>query len=70
MRKSKTGGRRRADQREESLPVEVYTAERIAEFLLSNSVGDEEYAEAREEVKQMGFDPDAIPHFRPDKSEE
>ena len=48
-----------------TLPVEIYTQERIAEFLLSNSIGEEEYQEVREEVRQMGLDPDAIPHFRP-----
>lgn len=48
-----------------AVPVEMYTPERIAEFLLSNSIGEEEYAKAREEVRQMGLDPDSIPHFKP-----
>lgn len=48
-----------------ALPVELYTAERKAEFLLSNAIGADEYQEALEEVRQMGLDPDAISHTRP-----
>lgn len=48
-----------------ALPVEIYTPERIAQFLLSNAVDAEEYREAREEVQRMGLDPDAIDHVRP-----
>lgn len=48
-----------------TLPVEVYSRERRAEFLLSNAVDDEDYASAREAVAAMGLDPDAIPHERP-----
>jgi AbrB family looped-hinge helix DNA binding protein len=47
------------------LPVEVYTAERKAEFLLSNAVDAEDYAAAREEVRKLGLDPDAVPHCKP-----
>lgn len=43
--------------------MEVYTPERIAEFLLSNAVGEEEIAAARREVVAMGLDPDRIGHF-------
>lgn len=46
-------------------PIEIYTDERIAEFLLGNAVGMDEYMAARNEVKEMGFDPDKIPHFKP-----
>lgn len=45
------------------MPIEIYTAERRAEFLLSNAIDAEDYARAREEVKAMGLDPDAIPHY-------
>lgn len=48
-----------------TLPVEIYSPERRAEFLLSNSVDEEDYERAREAVEAMGFDPDAIPHERP-----
>jgi len=47
------------------MPVEVYTPERRAEFLLSNAVDAEDYARAREAVRQLGVDPDAIPHYSP-----
>lgn len=48
-----------------TLPVEIYSPERRAEFLLSNSVDEEDYERAREAVEAMGLDPDAIPHERP-----
>lgn len=48
-----------------ALPVEVYTPERRAEFLLSNAVDEAEYQEALGEVQQMGLDPEKIPHYRP-----
>lgn len=49
----------------ELVPVEMYTPERIAEFLLSNAVDADEYAEARAEARRMGLDPDSIEHVRP-----
>ena len=49
-----------------ALPVETYTPERRAEFLLSNAVDAADYAQVREEVRTMGLDPDAIPHAKPD----
>jgi len=49
-----------------AIPVEMYSPERIAEFLLSNSVDAEEYAEAVAEVRGMGLDPDTIPHMKPE----
>jgi AbrB family looped-hinge helix DNA binding protein len=48
-----------------TLPVESYSAERRAEFLLSSAVNDEDYARAREAVGEMGIDPDSIHHHRP-----
>jgi len=50
------------------LPVEMYTPERRAEFLLNNTVGAEDYLRARAAVKRMGLDPDQIKHHRPAKS--
>lgn len=44
---------------------EVYTPERIAEFLLNNTVGEADYQDAVEEVRKLGVDPAAIPHDRP-----
>ena len=48
-----------------AVPLESYTAERKAEFLLSNAVDGEDYARAEEEVRKMGLDPVTIPHRRP-----
>lgn len=47
------------------LPVEKYSPERKAEFLLSTATTVEDYRRARKEVKKLGIDPDAIPHRRP-----
>ena len=49
------------------LPIEVYSAERRAEFLLSNAVDLTDYARAVETVREMGLDPDTIPHVRPSR---
>jgi AbrB family looped-hinge helix DNA binding protein len=48
-----------------TLPVEIYTDERKAEFLLNNAVTMEDYAEAVEQVRKMGLDPKTIPHKKP-----
>ena len=48
------------------VPVERYTPERKAEFLLSTAIGDADYRKARKEVRKLGIDPDAIPHWRPE----
>lgn len=45
-------------------PVEIYTPERKAEFLLSNTVDEAEYQEVLKEVRQMGLEPERIPHYR------
>lgn len=45
-----------------TLPVEMYSAERRAEFLLSNAVNEDDYARARKAVQAMGLDPDSIDH--------
>jgi AbrB family looped-hinge helix DNA binding protein len=47
------------------LPVETYSPERVAEFLLSNAVDAREYAKAVARVRSMGLDPKTIPHTRP-----
>ena len=46
-------------------PIEVYSPERRAAFLLENATDAEDYARVRDEVKRMGLDPDSIPHERP-----
>lgn len=48
-----------------ALPVEAYSPERVAEFLLTNAVDPGDYREAVARVKAMGLDPDAIPHVKP-----
>ncbi len=47
------------------LPVERYTLERRAQFLLSNAVDEQDYAAARAEVRKLGLDPDKISHHKP-----
>jgi AbrB family looped-hinge helix DNA binding protein len=47
------------------LPLEIYTAERKAQFLLSNTVDAADYARAAGEVQAMGLDPNSIPHYKP-----
>ena len=48
-----------------ALPVESYTDERKAEFLLANAVDEQDYAWAVEEVRKLGLDPNKVPHKRP-----
>jgi AbrB family looped-hinge helix DNA binding protein len=45
--------------------LEMYSDERTAEFLLSNAVDADDYARAREDVRAMGLDPDAVAHRKP-----
>ena len=47
------------------VPIERYTPERKAEFLLSNATNVADYRKARTEVQKLGIDPDSIPHRRP-----
>lgn len=48
-----------------TVPVEVYSTERRAEFILSNSIDEEDYTRARAAVREMGLDPDSVEHHRP-----
>ena len=48
-----------------ALPVEQYTPQRKAEFLLSNAVDEQDYDWAVKEVLRMGLDPENIPHQKP-----
>ncbi len=48
-----------------TVPLEIYSPERKAEFLLSNAVDDEDYQRALQEVREMGLDPAKIPHHSP-----
>ena len=44
------------------VPVERYSPERKAEFLLGNAVNAEDYREARAAVRRMGLDPAKVRH--------
>ena len=48
------------------VPIERYSPERKAEFLLTTAMDKADYQQARKEVKKLGLDPDAIPHRRPE----
>lgn len=45
--------------------VEKYSLKRKAEFLLNNAATAKDYLHARKEVRQLGLNPDSIPHRRP-----
>jgi hypothetical protein len=47
------------------LPIESYTPERKAEFLLSNAVDAADYSRAIATVKDMGLDPAKVRHHKP-----
>jgi AbrB family looped-hinge helix DNA binding protein len=48
------------------IPVERYSPERKAEFLLTTATSKSDYRRARREVEKLGLDPDMIPHRRPE----
>ena len=48
-----------------ALPLEQYSAERRAAFLLENAVDATDYQAARQAVQELGLDPDAIRHLPP-----
>jgi AbrB family looped-hinge helix DNA binding protein len=48
-----------------TLPFEIYTPERKAEFLLNNAITPEEYTAAVREIQRMGLDSTKIPHKSP-----
>jgi AbrB family looped-hinge helix DNA binding protein len=47
------------------VPVERYTPQRKAEFLLSTATGEADYLKARRAVRKLGLNPDSIPPRRP-----
>jgi len=52
-----------------TLPIEIFTAQRKAEFLLNNAVTTSDYTEAVKRVRKMGINPDSIAHERPEKGQ-
>lgn len=51
-----------------AFPLEMYTPERQVEFLLSNAVGQKDYAKVKEAVRKMGLDVRKVPHYKPVRS--
>jgi AbrB family looped-hinge helix DNA binding protein len=49
------------------VPVEIYTPERKAEFLLANAVDADDRKRAEEEVRKLGLDPRKIRQRTPPK---
>ena len=47
-----------------AIPVETYSIERKAEFILSNATDEDDYQRAREEVRELGLNPDKIWHHK------
>lgn len=48
-----------------AIPVEIYTPQRKAEFLLNNAVTKEDYDAACESVRELGLDPAKVPYTDP-----
>ena len=48
-----------------AMPIELYSPARRAALLLENAVDADDYERARELVRALGLDPDAIAHERP-----
>jgi AbrB family looped-hinge helix DNA binding protein len=48
-----------------AVPIEGYAPERRAEFILSNAIDRRDYERALEEVRELGLDPQTVPHHRP-----
>ena len=47
------------------IPVEMYSAQRKAEFLLNNAVDAKDYAKAVAQIRKLGINPATIEHERP-----
>ncbi|MCX5860459.1 MAG: hypothetical protein NT056_11345 [Proteobacteria bacterium] len=47
-----------------TVPVEIYTDEQKAEFLLSNAVDKQDYEWAVKEIIKLGLDPDKVSNRR------
>jgi AbrB family looped-hinge helix DNA binding protein len=48
-----------------TLPLEIYSPERKAEFLLNNAITSKDYTWAVKQIRQMGINPETIPHKKP-----
>jgi hypothetical protein len=63
MRTRVSRPRRRLKPKASLPPVEIYTDQRIAEFMLNNAIDARDYAIACEDVRELGLDPAKIRHF-------
>lgn len=48
-----------------TLPLEIYTPERKAEFLLNNAITSKDYSWALRQIRKMGINPETIRHKKP-----
>jgi AbrB family looped-hinge helix DNA binding protein len=48
-----------------TVPVEVYSRERKAAFILESWLKPADYPKLRDQVRRMGVDPYKVPHTRP-----
>jgi AbrB family looped-hinge helix DNA binding protein len=48
-----------------TLPLEIYTPERKAEFLLNNAITSKDYSWALKQIRKMGINPETIRHKKP-----
>jgi len=48
-----------------TVPVETYSKERKATFILESWLTAADYPKLRDQVRRMGVDPDKVPHTRP-----
>ncbi len=48
-----------------AMPVESYSDELKAEFLLNNAADEPDYAWALREMRKLGLGPEKVPHERP-----
>ena len=51
-----------------AMPVEIYSPERKAEFLLSNAVDAQDYKAAGRAARKLGVDPGKVPHQKPGRA--
>lgn len=48
-----------------TVPIEAYSLERKATFILESWLKPEDYPKLCAQVRRMGIDPDEVPHTRP-----
>lgn len=48
-----------------AVPHEIYSKERVAEFLLNSAADAKDYARLVKRVRKLGVDPSTVPHEKP-----